>query len=213
MRTWLASRSGIIIVTAVIVIGAILALLSAIVGQGLSVRTVGASLLASSFFVFLPAGILYSGRAFMNWQIEATSHLRWERGFVIAAIMATALGLGLLADMLRTAGEPVFSQIGMTAYLLGAAVILVAETAYLSHQEWHYPQVVTYIMLAFLAQAAFGIGLLQTNLVAAWVGWAAILWNLGFMLIMLIVRPRDIYYPVLHHVAPLIIGIALLVQG
>ena len=53
---------------------------------------------------------------------------------------------------------------------------------------------------------------MQTGLVAAWAGWATILWNLGWLLIMLIIRPRDIYYPVLHHVAPLLIGIALLTQ-
>jgi hypothetical protein len=71
---------------------------------------------------------------------------------------------------------------------------------------------VLYVVLAFLAQAALGTSLLQTRLVAGWVGWATIIWNLGWLLVMFIVRPRDIYYPVLHHVAPLIIGIAFLTQ-
>jgi hypothetical protein len=88
----------------------------------------------------------------------------------------------------------------------------VAETAYLGKREWNYPQIVLYVVLAFLAQAAFGASLLQTGLVAAWAGWATVLWNVGWLLVMLFVRPRDIYYPVLHHVAPLLIGIALLIQ-
>ncbi len=188
-------------------------LLSAIAAQGLSMRTVAASLLVLCFVVFTLGGVLFTGRAFLNWQIDATSpHLMWERGFVIGGVLATVLGLALLEDMLRAAGEPVLSRLGMVAYLFGAVVVVVAETTYLGKRDWIYPQIVLYVVLAFLAQAALGVSLLQTELVAVWAGWATVLWNLGWLVVMLIVRPRDIYYPVLHHVAPLIIGIALLIQ-
>jgi hypothetical protein len=73
--------------------------------------------------------------------------------------------------------------------------------------------VVTFVVLALLAQAAFGGALLQTGLVAAWAGWATLIWNLGYLLIILIVRPREVYYPAIHCVAPLIIGITLLAAG
>ena len=112
-----------------------------------------------------------------------------------------------------TAGEAVLARLGMVAYLFGAVVVVVAETAYVGKRDWIYPQIVLYVVLAFLAQAAFGASLLQTGLVAGWAAWASIIWNLGWLLIMFIVRPRDIYFPVLHHVAPLVIGIALLTQG
>lgn len=214
MRAWFTSRNGIITLTILVALVAGLALLSALATQGLSARNIAASLLVLSFVLFGVGGVLYTGRAFLKWQIEETSsHLIWERGFVIVAVLATVLGLALLEDILRDTGESVLARLGMVAYLFGAVVVVVAETAYLGKRDWIYPQIVLYVVLAFLAQAAFGVSLLQTGLVAGWVGWATVIWNLGWLLIMLFVRPRDIYYPVLHHVAPLIIGIALLVQG
>jgi hypothetical protein len=113
--------------------------------------------------------------------------------------------------LLRSAGDSFMARLGMVAYLFGAVVVIVAETAYLGKRDWIYPQIVLYVVLAFLAQTAFGASLLQTGFVAGWVGWVTIIWNLGWLFVMLFVRPSDIYFPVLHHVAPLIIGIALLV--
>lgn len=214
MKTWIASRTGTLTLTAIFAIAAGLGLLSAISAQGLSARTAAASLLVLCFVVFTFGGVLFMGRAFLKWpNAETSSHLLWERGFVIGGVLATLLGLALLEDMLRTADEPVLSRLGMVAYLFGAVVVVTAETAYLGKRDWIYPQIVLYVVLAFLAQAAFGASLLQTGLVAGWAGWATIIWNLAWLLIMLIVRPRDIYFPVLHHVAPFIIGIALLVGG
>jgi hypothetical protein len=203
------SRNGVILLTTLIAAGACLALLSAIATQGLSIRTTAASLLILCFVVFLFGGVLFAGRAFWSWPTD-NSHMIWERGFVIAAVLITVLGLALLEDLLRAAGDSVFARLGMVTYLCGAVVVMVAETAYLGKREWIYPQIVLYVVLAFLGQAAFGASLLQTGLVASWAGWITVLWNLGGLLIMLLVRPSDIYFPVLHHVAPLIIGIALL---
>jgi hypothetical protein len=101
----------------------------------------------------------------------------------------------------------------MTTYLVGAAIVIIAETAYLSNQEWNYAQIVVYVILAFLAETAFGIALLQTDLVAQWVAWVTIIWNVAWLLVMLAIRPSDIYFPVLHFVAPLIIGVTLLASG
>lgn len=211
MTTWITSRNGAITLTILIALVAGLALLSAIAAQGLSTRTIAASLLVLCLVVFGFGGALFTGRAFWGWSID-NSHMSWERGFIIAAVLATLLGLALLEDLLRAAGEPVLSRLGMVTYLVGVVVVIAAETASLGKGDWIYPQIVLYVVLAFLAQAAFGASLLQTGLVAGWAGWFTIIWNLGWLLIMLIVRPNDIYFPVLHHVAPLIIGIALLTQ-
>jgi hypothetical protein len=214
MSTRLTSRNGVMALTLVIAAVCGLALLSTLATQGFSERTLAANLLAMSFVVFTVGGALYAGRAFLNWQIdEASPHILWERGLIIAAVVAAVLGLALLEDLLRAAGEPIWSRVGMVAYLLGAVVVVTAETAYLGKRDWVYPQIVLYVVLGFLAQAAFGVSLLQTGLVASWAGWATILWNLGWLSVMLIIRPRDIYFPVLHHVAPLLIGIALLAGG
>ncbi len=212
MKTRMTSRSGILTLTTLIAIGVGLALLNVLADQGLSTRTAAASLLILCFVVFTFGGVLFVGRAFLKWQIDATSsHLIWERGFVIGGVLATVLGLALLETMLRVSGESVLSRLGMVTYLVGAVVVVVAETTYLGKGDWIYPQIVLYVVLAFLAQAAFGASLLQTGIVAGWVGWTTVIWNSAWLFVMLIVRPRDIYFPVLHHVAPLIIGIALLV--
>lgn len=207
------NHSGVITLTILIALGAGLALLSAIATQGLSTRTFAASLLVMSAFVFLVGGVLFTGRAFLKWQMaETPSFVIWERGFVIAAIVAMVLGLALLDDMLRAAGDMFLSRLGMVAFLTGAVVVVAAETAYLGKRDWLYPQIVFYVVVAFLAQAAFGAALLQTGLVASWVGWTTIIWNLLWLVVLLIFSPRNMYFPALHHVAPLIIGIVLLSQ-
>ncbi len=177
----------------------------------LSERRIAASLLIACGAIFAIAGILYSGRAIWKWPSGQTDHyLRWERGFVILAVLATALGLALLDDLLRAAGDVAVSRLGMVTYLVGAVIIVVAEASYIRNREWVYPQIVLYVVLAFLAQAAFGAALVHTGLVAAWIGWATIIWNLAWLLILPLASRRDLCFPVLHHTAPVFIGIALL---
>jgi len=182
-------------------------------GQSLlAERQITAILLIACFLVFTVGGILFTGRIIWKWPAAQTpSFLRWERGFVIAALLVNMLGLVLLEDMLRTAGDSIIARLALVAYLVGAAIVMVAEMSYLHNREWVYPQIVLHVVLAFLAQAAFGVALLQTGLVASWAGWTTIIWNLAWLVILTITSPRNMYFPALHHVAPLIIGIALLV--
>lgn len=213
MRIWFTPQYRPVVVAVFFLLVTVLALLAVLLRQGLSERTVAASFLVLSFMVFAVGGVLFAGRAMWNWPVEDLSrHLIWERSSIILATLITVLGLALLEDLLREAGDTVLSQLGMVAYLFGAAIVTVAETAYLSKREWNYAQVVVYVLLALPAQAAFGAALLQTGLVAAWAGWTAVVWNLGMLLVMGIVRPRDVYYPVIHFVAPLAIGIAMLAE-
>ena len=69
------------------------------------------------------------------------------------------------------------------------------------------------VCLAFVGQALFGASILRSGLLPGWVGWTTIVWNLAWLVILPIARPQDVYYPWLHYVAPLIIGIALLGKG
>ena len=213
MRTVLTSRAGLLAITVVITLAVCVALVSALTAQGLSIRTVAASLLVLCFFVFTFGGVLFAGRAFLKWPVnETSSHWIWERGFVIAGVVLTVLGLALLEEMLHTAGDEVLSRLGMVGYAFGAVLVVAAETAFLARRDWVYSRVVLYVVLAFLAQAALGAALLQTGLLAPWVGWATVIWNLLWLPILFIFSRRDVYYPVLHHAAPLLIGIALLTQ-
>ena len=88
---------------------------------------------------------------------------------------------------------------------------MAAEALDLTRKEQSfYPLVVIYVVLAFLAQTAMGGALLPSGLLAAWIGWLTIGWNIAWLVVLLLFARRDIYFPVLHHLMPLMMGIALL---
>jgi hypothetical protein len=179
----------------------------------LSERRITASLLILSCAAFLVVGYLFTARVIWNRPGAQTElHLRWERGVAIAAFLINVLGFVLLETLLQNAGAVVIARLGLAMYLVSACVLVVAETTYLHNRDWVYPQLVVHVVLAFLAQAAFGVALLRTGLVAPWAGWATIIWNLTLLAIMSIAYSHNIYFPWLHYVAPLLIGIALLAR-
>lgn len=174
-------------------------------------RRITASLLILGFLVFVVAGILYMGRAIWKWPAAQTDiHLYWERGFVIAAALFNVMGIVLLESLLNRAGDSIIAPPALSVYLIATAVLLAAEGTYLNTHDRVYPQIILYVVLAFLAQVAFGAALLRTGLLPAWVGWATVVWNVAWLVILPIASAQDIYFPVLHHIAPLLIGIALL---
>jgi hypothetical protein len=142
----------------------------------------------------------------------------WERSLILTAIVLTAIGFMVLEAHLQASDGRVLARAGAFAYLFAGVLGAAAEALTLSqgYQSDHpaelkvYGLLVTYIVLAFLAQAALGGAVLQSGVLAAWIGWVTILWNLAWLVALPLTTPRDIYYPVLHHFAPLLIGIALL---
>jgi hypothetical protein len=179
-----------------------------------SVQVVAGWLLILSGITFLPAGMLFTGRAIWKWPAaQSQSYLFWERGLVMAAILIATLGLMLLERLLEAAGDRILSPLGMTIFLIGVVLVIVAETFFLSQQEWAYAPIVVFVILAFVGQATFGVSILRTGLLPAWVGWATVIWSLAWLVILPIARPHDMYYPWLHYVAPLLIGVALLLRG
>jgi hypothetical protein len=170
-------------------------------------------LLVFSGIVFLVGGFLYTGRAIFNWPVGQTHpYLIWERGFVMAAILTATLGLTLLERLLESAGDGVLAPSGWVIFLIGAVVVIVAEAFFISQRTQAYAPVVVFVALAFLGQALFGAALLRTGLLPAWIGWATILWSIFWLVALPIARPQDMYYPWLHYVAPLLIGVSLLVK-
>jgi hypothetical protein len=174
-------------------------------------RSLAAVLLIACFVIFAVGGLLFIGRAIWKWPVAQTdTYLLWERGWVIAAALVNLLGFAMLANLLQNAGDAIIAQSTLTVYVVATAVLLAAEGAFLYDRRWIWPQIVLYVVLAFLVQAGFGASLLRTGLVPIWVAWATILWNLGWLMAFAIIRPEEIYYPALHHVAPVLIGVALL---
>jgi energy-converting hydrogenase Eha subunit A len=207
---WFTSPYRVVTISVVNVILTVLALIAMLARRGISERTAAASLLVLSFMIFFVAGVLFNGRVLWKWEIKNLStYMTWERSLVIVPTVTTSLGLVLLSDMLTEGGDIFLARLGMMAYLFGAVLVVSAETTFVSKSEWNYAQVILYVMLALLGQAAIGAALLHTGFAAVWVGWVTVLWNVIFLIIFIIVRPRDVYYPAIHFIAPLVIGLGL----
>jgi hypothetical protein len=88
---------------------------------------------------------------------------------------------------------------------------IIVEASFLSKQGGVPALTVVMVAVLFVAEAILGTGLLASSLLPAWIGWMVIGWNIGWLGILFLARPRDIYYPIIHFCPLLLIGITLLV--
>lgn len=172
-------------------------------------------LLTLSFPVFMVGGLLFTVRNGMAGNPAPNyTYLVVERGFVMAAAVIAALGLILLAVLLGqvhvAAANP--ASLSATIYVVATSLILIGEGSLLSQRTFLRKPVIAFVVLAFLAQAAFGGILVWTGFLPSWIGWFTISWNLAWLVILPVFSPRDMYYPVLHHVVPLLLGVSLLMS-
>jgi hypothetical protein len=75
-----------------------------------------------------------------------------------------------------------------------------------------YALIVVAVLLLFGAETLHSAAVLASRLVRAWVGWAAIVWNVT-PAILPILSPGDPYYPILHAIPLLMISIPLTQLG
>jgi hypothetical protein len=176
----------------------------------LNVRSMSGVLLILAFAVALGGILMFLSRMGSGADSYTSTAYVLERGFLMAAVVLTAVGLVLLEAHLRESGDAVLARVGATLYLIAAPMMLTYEAINLAQGRSFYPLIVTYIVLALLAQAVIGGALIYTSALPAWVGWLTLLWNIGWLIALPIVALTDMYYPILHHLMPLIIGIALL---
>jgi hypothetical protein len=169
--------------------------------------------------------------------IIAANAARWEWGwaFGISGIVVTVLGLMILEAVLRSAGDRILARLGLTAFLFGAVLTVAGRAHEVSVAVWAARETATgapiptllapivdwanamtaiYTALAFAAIAAFGRSILTTGLLSRGVGWAAVGWGVGWGLVFVVewIAVGGFDYPVLHHIMPLVIGVALLRQ-
>jgi len=134
----------------------------------------------------------------------------WERSLIMAAVVLTAIGLVLLEGSLENTDGSVLARMGATAYLFGGVLWVIGEASSLTPgSDSSGSLFAASFVLAFLAQSAIGASLLQTELTPAWVGWATMVWNLGWLGLGAITRGK-VWIPMLPHLMPFVIGIALL---
>lgn len=172
-------------------------------------RRATAVLLIGSGVLFLAVAVMFTGRSYWAWSTGG-AFIAWERSIVIASVLMSLVGFAVLELLLRSAGAIVPTRLAFLMYLIGATVLVSAETALIGGRPYVYAQIVTWMILAFLAQAVFGVALLSTAIVPSWAGWSTIVWNVGIFALLVTVAPSDMYYPGVHFVAPVLIGIALL---
>jgi len=168
--------------------------------------------LVLSFLANLAGVVMFSIRGGASGGAPPSSeYYQWERGLLMISIVFTAIGFVLLEGHLHNTAGHVLGRTGATAYVFAGILGVTAEALDLSGTGQNlYPLIVVYVVLAFLAQAAIGGALRQSSLLAPWIGWATILWNLAWLLVLPVITPRDIYFPILHHLMPLLIGAPLL---
>lgn len=173
-------------------------------------RLTGMLLILSSV-IFLVAATFFTIRFIWELPIGRTpSFFLWERVFVIAALLATLLSFTQLRRVLEAAGDSMLASMALVLFLVAAVLAVVAETISFPNEDIVYPPIVAYVILSFLGQAIFGMALLRTGLLPAWVGWMTVTWNLGMLVFLVVAKPQDMYYPWLHYITPLLIGVALL---
>lgn len=144
--------------------------------------------------------------------LQADAGAQGLRALVMAAIAANALGIALLGESLKAAGEATLSRLAVAAYLVGGAAILVAEIVQLSEGQWIADFATAYVLLALVSQMALGLSLWRTALAPRSVGVITVGWNVGWLLLLVSGGREDIYYPVLHQAMPVLIGAALLLS-
>jgi hypothetical protein len=174
-------------------------------------RNVSAIVLLIAFVFHFVTVFMWSGRNVLKWSVKLPTYLYWERGTMIAAFVIAAMGISLLENVLQDAGETILAPLGAVAFLIGAVVGIIVESSYLSSQNSIPALTVVMVVVLFVAQAILGGALIASSLLPAWIGWTLVVWNLGWLGLFSLVRPRDIYYPVLHFFPLLLIGIALFV--
>jgi hypothetical protein len=132
-----------------------------------------------------------------------------ERSLFMAAMVLSALGFCLLDGRIQSPRAEALMRLGTIAYLAAGIVGITAETLGLAGLTG-YSTIVAYVVLAFIGQATIGGALVPSTLVPRWIAWATVWWNVCWLAGLVLARPQDVYFPVLHLVMPVFIGVALI---
>lgn len=157
----------------------------------------------------------------------------WTNGLMIAAVLLNAAGLAALATL---AGQPVVTA-GAAGYGIASVFWIIVASYRNTVSAWaadelaatkRLPDVSTaldlwsgmsykiYTAAGHGSQAAVGLGLLQTALVPSWIAWIAVVVGVAGLLSQLPGSSRlpglqVLFIPIVMHVPPALIGIAMLV--
>ncbi len=169
--------------------------------------------LVLSFAVLLPALLMFWARqGHKGGPPRTPAHYTLERGLIAGWALLSAVGFVLFVGVFDGGLAQTLAVAGTAAYFFGSVLLAAAEilSPTLGYGKV-YRLAASYVITAFVAQAVLGVAVLQSGVAPTWVGWLSIVWNLAGLVILPIVSRDDIYFPVLHSLIPLILGIVLLV--
>lgn len=175
-------------------------------------RRVSGLLLLIAFVLNLGGVVMYAAGTEYGWVGETPTYNAWERALFMSSYVAAALGTAVLEPALAEAGAAILGRLAAIAFPMAASVALVMEAVTINGPE-PYALIVVAVLLLFGAELLLGAAVLASRLVPAWVGWAAVVWNVAWPAILPIVSPGDPYYPILHAIPLLMISIPLIQRG
>jgi len=156
----------------------------------------------------------------------------WIAGSFALGVFLTLMGLVVLGTSLRAAGDRVWSELGQGAFLFGSILWLISiafrATAMISAAKdtkfsgvvppwfesiraWSDALFAIYMVLAYLAIAAYGKALLATGLAPRWIARIHVIFGL-FGAVAFIARLPMFNPPLMIHLLPGILGVVLLLQ-
>lgn len=133
-----------------------------------------------------------------------------ERSLFIVGMLLSAIAFCLLGDRGAGGGHPLL-RTGALGYLAASIVGVVGESIDLESTGIS-SLFVTYVLAAFVSQAVIGLGLRAARLVALWVAWTTVAWNFAWPVVLRLASPDDLYFPALHLLMPLLIGVHMLLR-
>ena len=173
-------------------------------------RTAGLMLLLGIVLV-LPGLLMFWFRGGASGGLPPSIvYYAWERILILSAVVPTVVGFYLLTVTFKNPNAIILAKIGATTLFFGGVLVVTAEALSLTIG---YEKVIylldVYVVLACLSQALIGIALLMSGMLPTWIGWTTILINIIGLTLLLIFSRQDLYFPNLHHFAPILIGFGL----
>jgi hypothetical protein len=179
----------------------------------LNERGVSGALMIAAFMLHLGAVVLFNGRELLSWFDRTPAWFAWERGLLIAAYAAAALGVAVLESALHETVHTVLGRLAATSFLIAAVLAIIAEASFLTRDTGQTSLVVVVVMALLFAEVILGWSLIGSGLVSPWIGWVVLFWNLGWLAVLVGWVRDDLYYPILHFLPLLLIGIGLVRQA
>ena len=193
---------------------------------GFVVFLVGAALWKMDYQRPLPEAMLAIAQSLRRW--------RWINTWMIGGVAITIAGLGALAQLLAESGELVYGTVGFMLFAVGGIVWLVASawrlTALVSAAqetertgtvpegtegwgEWFGGLHSIHLLTAYVSWTFLGSAVLSSEIVAPWLGWLGVGLGVGGAAGYTAFKGGPFAPPILAHLYPFILGIALLASA